>query len=212
MTEAIGDTILSGVLRLDQDRIFIISGNVQAELKGLSAELSAAAAKLEGQKVQIAGRHTPGVVDQARILEQETAITSSWEQILSAIELLRQRAIADPNVVALRPGYLRLQGRITDEPAVVAVVSPTLSERERESVWNRIRMLTDVPVDVAPADPRNIRRTEVDPAVTWRAVHSAGPIMESTEAAKKIGYKPPPKNKLRLAKMRGARHPLPHRP
>jgi phosphatidylserine/phosphatidylglycerophosphate/cardiolipin synthase-like enzyme len=200
VTDVIGDTVLSGVLRLDEDRIFIISGNVRAELKGLSAETLAGVAKLQGRKIQIAGRHTPGVVEQARIVEQETSISSSWEQVFSAIELLRPRVTAEPNIVSFRPGYLRMQGRITDEPAVVVVVSPIISERERENVKNRIRLLTDVPVDVAPADPRDIHRTEVDPVTAWRAVHSPGPVLESTEAAKKIGYKPPPKNKLRLAK------------
>lgn len=153
-------------------------------------------------QTRIGARAIARAIQEAQALPAEPASGAPLPGLLEAVEAARQEFRDVPGVVSIRPGFRRVAGRITTEPAVIVAISPNAPARDLERVRTRRETATRFPVDVVAADPRDILAPPSD-AAGWRVVYGEGPAAgtaEAAEAAKVIGYKPPPKRTVQLEK------------
>jgi hypothetical protein len=209
----------SGVIRLRESAVYLVSGGIEVELDPASTARFRA---LNGRAVTITGQQRGLLIINAELIcdtplparpakpsrdiHAEGALP--FATVLAAIDRNRDRLMKYRGVVKVRPGYRFVKGKITSEPAVVVSVVRKLPE-DRLSAADRLpKQLDDgrVWVDVTPATPweqlRQRQGTEtetlglneprylIDELVD---THESPPLLELT---RQIAYTPPDGDEL----------------
>src|SRR5262249_36567807 len=216
----------SGVLEREDGRYVLKSGGITAQLEPVPGSAEALARRV-GDVVRIAGRQTAARVDQAKLAadtepQAEAAADPAYARfaaVFAAIDAKGAALLAKPNVVGMRPGFRRVAGRLTGEPAVVVTVRRKLPPEELGAGEDLPRTVADLPVDVVVASPLETLSAgargaggpaaaaaagmpAVEATAIWRAVLSGSVMPEAAEAAQQIGYKKPKTVKLDASKVR----------
>jgi phosphatidylserine/phosphatidylglycerophosphate/cardiolipin synthase-like enzyme len=216
MTRSSTQTAFSGVLGASEGRYFLRSGGLVAELVLAPGEAKHLAA-LVGHTVSFKGRQIEGarLVPGSATAEATSAPEQSrFASIFAAIDSRGADLMALPNVVSVRPGFRRVAGHLTSEPAVVVTVRRKLDADELEPATVVPKAIGNIPVDIVVADPLELigemgvraESSAAAPALEtttiWREVLSDAPMAEAAEAAPKIGYKKPKDIELKPCKIR----------
>jgi phosphatidylserine/phosphatidylglycerophosphate/cardiolipin synthase-like enzyme len=197
MADSGAEKLFTGIVRIRAGRSFLSSGGLEAELlpaSGLAPSFTAH----DGRLARVMGRQVGGAIENARLVSEPEAETAlGFEPVLAVLAAEGKQLGTQPGVVSVRPGYRRVAGRITDEPAIVVSVLPSRSVEKAETARVLPRTLGGIPVDVVPADPRETRATKEERLTAWQQVHASGPASAAAESIR-IGYKPPPPERVTL--------------
>lgn len=219
MKRPAGQTIFSGIIEIQNDGYFLKSGGLSAELVPAAGD-AGALSRLAGQTVRITGRQTATRIEQARLLPdappaaEAMPANSAFAAVFAAIDTEGAALRAAPNVVAVRPGYRRVAGHLTTEPAVVVAVREKLPREDLGRTqfypepsaafpsmwWPLIRWKCFRQGWDTPKPPPGV--PAVDPTAIWRTVLSGAHMPEAAAAGQKIGYKKPKNVTLDACKVR----------
>ena len=153
-------TTFSGVLASENGRYFLRSGGITAQLEPTSGAAGALSGRV-GQTVRVAGRLTEARIDRAQLADEvgsEAAEAAApdvgrFAAIFAAIDRESAALQRKPNVVSVRPGYRRVAGHLTREPAIVVAVRRKVRPEDLEEKDKLPREVEGVPVDVVMASP-----------------------------------------------------------
>jgi phosphatidylserine/phosphatidylglycerophosphate/cardiolipin synthase-like enzyme len=202
MNEEQAGNEFSGVLRRRDDTLYLQSGGITVKLMPVTG---ATFDQPDGARMRIAGRQEGSAIIDARPLPvtESEALASSFEAVFAGIEAHRAELKAVAGVVNVRPGYRRAAGHLTNEPAIVISVAQKRPRAELAAGDVLPAELDGVPIDVVDAYPNET--PEADWVARWRTVLSPMPqpeVAAAAEAARVIGYRPPPDARLEPCKVR----------
>lgn len=225
MKQSTEQTIFSGIIEIRNDRCFLKSSGLSAELIPASGD-AGTLSRLAGQTVRITGQQKAAArIEQARLAPdappaaEAMLANSAFAAVFAAIDAQGAALRAAPNVVAVRPGYRRVAGHLTAEPAVVVTVREKLPREDLKPDAILPQTVGGVSVDVVVADPLEMLQAglgragraeaaaaaavpAVDATAIWRTVLSGARTPEAAAADQKIGYKKPKNVTLDACKVR----------